>query len=97
MIKLWIANIGEDMPWNNLVSAANKAKAKAKIQENTHLDQQYFKGKWSLKMSLNSRNNHLEKAQKSGIISQFLDKAYQAEQGTEAKKKARKKKKKKRH
>ncbi len=38
LIKLWIADIGEDMPWDNLIRAANKAEAKAKIQGSTHLD-----------------------------------------------------------
>ena len=37
-IKLWIADIGEDMPWDHLVSAANKAEAKSKIQRSTHLN-----------------------------------------------------------
>ncbi len=31
-IKLWITNIGEDMAWDNLIRAANKAEARAKIQ-----------------------------------------------------------------
>ncbi len=30
-IKLWIANIGEDLPWDDLIRAANKAEARAKI------------------------------------------------------------------
>ncbi len=30
-IKLWIVNIGEDMPWDDLIRAANKAEARAKI------------------------------------------------------------------
>ena len=38
-IKLWIADIGEDMPWDDLIRAANKAEARAKIQGSTHLDQ----------------------------------------------------------
>ncbi len=38
-IKLCIADIGEDMPWNDLIRAANKAEARAKIQKSTHLDQ----------------------------------------------------------
>ncbi len=39
-IKLWIADIREDMPWNDLIRAANKVEARAKIQESTYLDQQ---------------------------------------------------------
>lgn len=57
LIKLWITHIKEDMLWDNLVSAANKAEAKAKIQESIDLDQQYPKGKQPLNMSLNSRDN----------------------------------------
>ncbi len=33
LIKLWIANIREDIPWDDLIRAANKAEAKAKIQK----------------------------------------------------------------
>ncbi len=39
LINFSIANIGEDIPWDNLIRAANKAEDKAKIQESTHLDQ----------------------------------------------------------
>ncbi len=60
-IKLWIANIREDMPWDDQIRAANKAEARAKIQGSTHLDQGCPKGKWPLKMSLNSRDNQPEK------------------------------------
>ncbi len=57
LIKLWITNIGEDMPWDDLIRAANKAEARAKIQGSTHLDQQCLKGKRPLKMSLNARDD----------------------------------------
>ncbi len=60
-IKLWIANIGEDMPWDNLIRVANKAEARAKIQESIHLVQRCLKGKRPLKMSLNSRDNQAKK------------------------------------
>ncbi len=30
-INLWIADISEDMPWDDLIRAANKAEARAKI------------------------------------------------------------------
>ncbi len=53
-IKLWIANIREDMPWDNLIRAANKAEARAKIQRSTHLNQRCPKGKRPLKMSFNT-------------------------------------------
>ena len=60
-IKLLIAKIEKDIPWDDLVSAANKAKARAKIQENTHYDQQYLRRKWSLKISLNFKDNQIDK------------------------------------
>ncbi len=44
-IKLWIADIGEDISWDNLIKTANKAEAKAKIQRSTHLDQRCHKRK----------------------------------------------------
>ncbi len=37
LIKLWIADIDEDIPWDNLIRAANKDEVRAKIQESTHL------------------------------------------------------------
>ncbi len=61
-IKLWITNLGEDMPWDDLIRAANKAEAKAKIQGSTHLDQRCPKGKQPLKMNLNSRDDQTKKA-----------------------------------
>ncbi len=30
LIKLWIAEIGEDMPWDDLIRVAHKAEARAK-------------------------------------------------------------------
>ncbi len=69
-IKLWIVNIGEDMPWDDQIKIANKAEARARIQGSTHLDQQCPKGKRPLKMSPNSRDDQLEKAQqKSDTVS----------------------------
>ncbi len=103
-IKLWIADIGEDMSWDDLIKAVNKAEARAKIQKNTHLDQRYPKRKRPLKMSLNSRDNPFEKVQqKSGTVSQSqtpdkaLDKANQAKQGNKGSEKVRKDKKRKSH
>ncbi len=93
MIKLWIANIGEDISWDDLIRAANKADVKAKIQGNTHLDHQCPKGKRSLKMSLKFRDNQTDKKAPQA-------KSSPAEQGSETKKsskKARKVKKKKGH
>lgn len=84
------------MLWNNLVSATNKADAKAKIQENIHLDQWCPIGKQPLKMSLNFQDNQYERAQKSGRTLQGPQgKAHQANQSSGAKKsfkKARKEK-----
>lgn len=39
------------MLWDGFVSEANRAKVKARIYGNTHLDKHFFKGKWLLKMS----------------------------------------------
>ncbi len=70
-IKLWINNIEEDMPWDNLVKVANNAEDRVKIQGSIHLDPQFLKGKRLLKMSLNTRNDQPEKAQqKSGTAFQ---------------------------
>ncbi len=52
-IKLWITNIGDNMPWDDLIRVANKAEARVKIQKSTHLDQQCPKEKRPLNMSLN--------------------------------------------
>ncbi len=60
-IKLWIADIGEDLPWDDLIRAANKVEVRAKIQGSIHLDQRCPKGKQPLKMSLNARDNQAEK------------------------------------
>lgn len=49
------------MPWNDLVTITNKAKARAKILKSMHLNQWYPKEKWLLKMSLHSRNNQTDK------------------------------------
>ncbi len=56
-IKLWIADIGEDMLWDDLIRAANKVEARAKIQGSTHLDQKCPKRRQPLKMSLNARDD----------------------------------------
>ncbi len=81
------------MPWDDLIRAVNKAEARTKIQESTHLGQWCLKRKQPLKMSLNSRDNQTDKK-----ASQAKDKANSVEQGSEAKKsseKGRKEKKKK--
>ncbi len=69
-IKLYIINVREDMPWDDLIRAPNNAEARAKIQGSTHLNQRCPKGKRPLKMSLNSWDNQPKKAQqKSGTVS----------------------------
>lgn len=56
-IKLWIDEVGRQrMPSDDLVSAANRAEAKARIHSNHHLDQRCPKGKRPLKMSINSHS-----------------------------------------
>ncbi len=49
------------MLWDDLIRAANKAEAKIKIPRSTHLDQRYPRGKWPLKISLNSRDDQTDK------------------------------------
>ena len=61
LIKLWIADIEGDMPWNDLIRAANKAEARAKIQKSTHLNQQCPKEKQPLKISLNFCDDQAKK------------------------------------
>ncbi len=97
-IKLWIADIGEDMPWDDLIRAANKAEARAKIQGSTHLDQRYPKRKRPLKMSLNAHDDQAEKAKatppqaKASLLA-----SDQSEVTEKAKKKAKKEKKRRGH
>lgn len=45
------------MPWDDIVSVANKVEARAKIQRSTHLDQRYLKKKQPLKIGLTSWDN----------------------------------------
>ncbi len=58
---MWIADIGEDMLWDDLIRAANKAEARAKIQGSIHLYQRCPKRKRPVKMSLNSKDNQTDK------------------------------------
>ncbi len=48
------------MPWDDLIRAANKAEARAKIQGSTHLDQRCPKERQPLKMSLNAQDKQAE-------------------------------------
>ncbi len=88
-IKLWIANIGEDMSWDALIRVANKAEARAKIQESTHLDHRYPKEKRPLKMTLNSGDDQTDKKASQAKTSP-------AKQGSEAEKSSKKARKEKR-
>lgn len=61
-IKLWIDEIGgQQMSWDDLVSVANRAKAKARIHNNDHLDQWCPKGKCPLKMNVYFRDEQQPK------------------------------------
>ncbi len=92
-IKLWIANIGEDIPWDDLIRAANKAEARAKIQGSTHLDQQCHKGKRPLKMSLNARDDQAKKTKATPPLTKASPPTSDQSEVTEkAKEKARKEK-----
>ncbi len=59
---MWIANIGADMLLNDLIRAANKAEARAKIQKSIHLDKWYPKEKQLLKMIFNAHDDQAKKA-----------------------------------
>ncbi len=97
-IKLWIADIGEDMPWGDLIRAANKAEARAKIQGSTHLDQRCPKGKRPLKISLNTRDDQAENTKATLSQTKASSQAFDQLQVTEkAKEKARKEKKRRGH
>ncbi len=91
LIKLWIADTDEDIPWDDLIRAANKAEARAKIQRNTHLDQRCPKEKRPLKMSLNSRDDQtkaLQDKDKANLVAQVSE----AEKFSEKVRKEKKKK-----
>ncbi len=88
-----MAEIREDMPWNDRIRAVHKSEARAKIQGNTQLNQLCSKEKRSLKISLNIEDYQTDKK-----ALQAKDRASSAEQGSEVEKsseKARKEKKKK--
>ncbi len=85
------------MPWNDLIKAANKAEARAKIQRSTHLDERYPKAKWPLKMSLNARDNQAKMTKATPPTKASLPTSDQSEVTEKAKEKAKKEKKRKRH
>ena len=53
---------------NNLVSAANKNKAKACFYGNTLLDQRCLKGKRPLKIRINFRNKQAKKSKSIALL-----------------------------
>lgn len=56
------------MSWDDLVSAANKSRTKARIHANTHLGQRCPKKKRLLKMSINSEDNQAEKSKAIALL-----------------------------
>ncbi len=97
-IKVWIADIGEDMPLDDLITAANKAEARAKIQGSTHLDQQCPKEKQPLKISLNAYDDQAEKTNAISLWTKASPSTFDQSEVTEkVKEKAKKKKKRKEH
>ncbi len=104
-IKLWISEMGrQQLPWYDLVSAANRAEAKTHIEDYRHLDQRCPKGKRPLKRSINSRDERpgkksQPKATTSGLTvtpaKPAASGSQRLEPGPEDSEKARKEKKKK--
>ncbi len=98
LIKLWIVDIKEDISWDDLIRVAKKAKAKAKIQKSTQLDQRCPKGKQPLNMSLNSRNDQAKKTNATPLQTKarFLT-SHQSEVIKKVQENTKKEKKRKRH
>lgn len=105
-IKLWIDEVGrQQLSWDELVSAANRAEAKARIHNNQHLDQRCPRGKRPLKLVFKESREQqsTEKAQPKPTTSGLsvtppakpLGSGHRSEQSSEASEKARKEKKKK--
>ncbi len=105
-IRLWIEEVGrERLSWEELVTTANKAEAKACIHHNQHLDQQFSRGKRPLKLTFKESQDHPEKTQSKATTSGLSvtppgkpsssSGPQRSEHGLEASEKARKKKKKK--
>ncbi len=86
------------MPWDNLIRAANKAETRAMIYGSTYLDQRCPKGKWFLKMSLNSCDNQAKKIKTTlPQTKASLSTSDQLKVTKKAKEKARKEKKRRDH
>ncbi len=70
-IKLWIDEVSRQLlPWDKLVKAANKAKAKARIHNNQHLDQRYPKEKRPLKLTLKDSKEQCSEKTKAAPLQQ---------------------------
>ena len=87
------------MSWDDLMSAANRVEAKARIEDYRHLDQRCPKGKRPLKLSIDSRDEKPSekpqpKATTSGLSVTPAKPASGFQQGSEAAEKARKEKRK---
>ena len=99
-VKLWIGEEGrQQLSWDDLISAANRAEAKARIEDYRHLDQRCPKGKRPLKLSIDSRDEKpgekpQPKATTSGLSVTPAKPASGFQQGSEAAEKARKEKRK---
>ncbi len=105
-IKLWINEVDrEHLSWEELVTMANRAKAKARIHNNQQLDQRCLWGKRPLKLTYKESQEQPEKTQSKAITfglsvsppakPSSSSGPQQSESGPEASEKARKEKKKK--
>ena len=69
-IKLWIDKVGrEHLSWEELVTTANRAEAKARIHNNQHLDQRYPQGKRPLKLTFKESREQPKKTKSKATIS----------------------------
>ena len=91
-IKLWIDKVGrQQLLWDELVKAANRAKAKARIHNNELLDQRCPKGKRPLKLTLKDSNEQSSEKTKAAPPQQKSAGSPQSEQAAEKGQKEKKK------
>ncbi len=91
-MKLWFDEISpQQLPWDKLVKAANRAEANARIHNNQHLDLRCPKGKRPLKLTLKDSNEQSSEKTKAAPPQPKSAGSPQSEQAAE---KARKEKKK---
>ncbi len=92
LINLWIDKVGrQQLPWDKLVRAANKAEAKARIHKNQHLDQRCPKGKRPVKLRLKDSNEQFSKKTKAAPPQQKSAGSPQSDQAAEKAQKEKKK------